>query len=97
MPRYSLDFNEHDYSDDDNNAKEPEENDEPSRWDPLDLFCRRADSRAHLNQFGNNFEWVGCDFESIEADNFFGNYEDRLGRGMDEAKFRFQAQRNLLA
>ena len=75
LPVYSPDLDDDDYSGDDGSAR-----------DPLDLFSRRANSRAHLNQCPDDIEWIGSGFDSMKA-NWFGNYEDSLGRRMDEANF----------
>ena len=75
LPVYSPDLDD-DYSGDDGCAR-----------DPRDLFSRRAISRAHLNQCRDNSEWIGSGFSSMEVDDGFGDYENSLGRRMDEAGF----------
>ena len=76
-----------DDDDDDDDSEDGEADSETvSRWDPLGLFKREPQSRAHLNQSGG-FDWIGSDFEPIERTWSFGDEEHTISRRMPEAGF----------
>ena len=83
LPVYSPDCDD---TDSDDSECYSEEIKEPSRFDPLQLFRWESNSRAHMNRRGG-IDWIGYEFETMNCDCDFGNYEESIGRRAKDAGF----------